>query len=213
MVQGRPWERLSVSGQFLYSQPSIEVNYQEEAAGDLFALRALTPFTNQLGSSLADANRPHSSGSWSTEVRPIGRLRVVQSWYTDRFHISAGAFSSQMRNTGREGETELQAVDLLVLNYNQHQLDVIYDVGDRVTLRGGHSYVWGDAPGAGFDVATAGRSQCKREDTHLTASDTCHKSLHTSQERDTITQECSVCHELVALEEEAPAILTELGLY
>ncbi len=145
VVQGHPWERLSFSGQFLYSQPSIEVNYQEEAAGDLFALRALAPFTTQVGSSPAEANRPHSSGSWGTEVRPIGRLRVVQSWYTDRFHISAGAFSSQMRDTSREGETELQTFDLLVLNYNQHQLDVIYDVGDRVTLRGGHRYVWGDA--------------------------------------------------------------------
>ncbi len=145
VVQGHPWERLSFAGQFLYSQPSIEVNYQEEAAGDFFALRALAPFTNQLGSSLAEANRPHPSGSWNTEVRPTGRLRVVHSWYTDRFHVSSGAFSSQLRNTGREDETVQQSFDRLVLNYNQSQIDVIYDAGDRVTLRGGHRYVWGEA--------------------------------------------------------------------
>ena len=101
--------------------------------------------TSQVGSSLAEANRPHSLGSWNTEVRPTGRLRVVQSWHTDRFHVSAGAFASQMRDTDRESDSELQAFDLLVLNYNQHQLDLIYDLGDKVTLRGGHRYVWGDA--------------------------------------------------------------------
>ena len=41
----------------------------------------------------------------------------------------------------------------------------------------------------------------------------CHDDLHSSPQGDTITQDCGVCHELLAMEEESPEILTSLGIH
>ncbi len=126
-VSGRPWSRLSFTGQFLYSQPSMDVEYTGQSRGEFFLLSAIAPYTGQMDRSNGAAQRPHPSGSWSTEIRPFSRLRVIQSWYTDRFHVSGSS------------------LDLLVVNYSQHQVDAIVDVGSKLTLRGGHRYVWGDS--------------------------------------------------------------------
>jgi nitrate/TMAO reductase-like tetraheme cytochrome c subunit len=40
----------------------------------------------------------------------------------------------------------------------------------------------------------------------------CHDESHTSKDGRTITQDCSACHELLAMDEENPKILSELGL-
>jgi hypothetical protein len=144
-VSGRPWSRLSFTGQFQYSQPSIDVRYSEQNRGEFFLLSAIAPYTGQLERSTGTAQRPHPSGSWSTEIRPFSRLRVVQSWYTDRFHVSASSVLAQTFNTVPETSLERAITDLLVVNYHQHQVDAIIDIGSQVSLRGGHRYVWGDA--------------------------------------------------------------------
>jgi formate-dependent nitrite reductase cytochrome c552 subunit len=40
----------------------------------------------------------------------------------------------------------------------------------------------------------------------------CHDGLHTSADGKTITQDCSACHEAVAIEEASPEVLKTLGL-
>jgi hypothetical protein len=40
----------------------------------------------------------------------------------------------------------------------------------------------------------------------------CHDEMHSTPEGETISQDCSSCHEMVALEEEDPEILTSLGM-
>jgi len=37
------------------------------------------------------------------------------------------------------------AADRLVANYSQHQIEALFDVTDKITLRGGHRYTWGDS--------------------------------------------------------------------
>jgi hypothetical protein len=145
VVQGRPWDWLNFSGQFLYSQPSVDVRYNHEAGGNLILFQQAAPYTSQLEDSLGSAKRPHSSGSWNTELRPIRGLRVVQSWYTDRFHIAGGSVLKQTFDTIPAAEIETETFNLTVVNYNQHQIDAIYDLHSRVSVRGGHRYVWGDA--------------------------------------------------------------------
>jgi hypothetical protein len=145
VVQGRPWQILNFSGQFLYSQPSIDVDYTHQAGGNLFLLQTVSPYTSVLEQSVGDATRPRSSANWSTEFRPHARLRVIQSWLTDRFHVAGGSLLTQTFDTTPETQLEQLTNSLLVLNYNQHQLDVIFDVNRMLSLRGGHRYVWGDA--------------------------------------------------------------------
>jgi len=145
VVQGRPWRWLHFTGQFLYSQPEIDVSQELNASGEFFSLGLLSPFSGVFEQNLADANRPHSSGSWTTEVQAHPKLRIVQSWYTDRFHVSSGSTLTQMLNTDPETLQEQVSVNSLIFNYSQHQVDAIYQLHPRVRLRGGHRFVWGDA--------------------------------------------------------------------
>jgi hypothetical protein len=145
VLQARPFERLSLSGQFLYSQPKIDVTQQLEAEGTFVLQRLLAPYAGAFEQNLADANRPHASGSWSTEWRPTDRLRILQSWYTDRYHVSSGSTLTQVLNTTPETALEDVQVRSLVFNYNQHQVDASFDVAPQATVRGGYRYVWGDA--------------------------------------------------------------------
>jgi hypothetical protein len=40
----------------------------------------------------------------------------------------------------------------------------------------------------------------------------CHDDSHASPDKKTITQDCSACHDLLAVEEKSPAVLKTLGL-
>ena len=145
VMQGHPWSKLNFTGQFLYSQPSMDVTYDHQADGSLFLLQTVSPYNSVLEHSVGDAMRPRSSGNWSTEFQPLPRLRIIQSWLTDRFHVAGGSLLSQTYDTTPETEIERQRSNLLVLNYNQHEIDVVFDVNRMLTVRGGHRYVWGDA--------------------------------------------------------------------
>lgn len=147
VLEGRPWSRVHFTGQFLYSKPSLDVDYFQQNNGNFLLLETFQVFTGQLDRSLSEANRPRTSGSWTTEVRPAQRLRIVQSWFTDRFHIAGGSFlaSALEAPSLRFFQRETALSSRLVLNFNQHQVDAIVDVSPLLTLRGGHRYEWGDA--------------------------------------------------------------------
>ena len=144
LVQGRPWARWRFQGQFLYSQPSIDVRQTVSDRGTFLLLAAVAPYTALTEVSLGEAQRPRPSGSWSNEFLLHRRLRVIESWSTDRFHVSGSAVLSQTYNTVPVTNLAERATELLVMNYNQHQVDAIVDVTSSIVLRGGHRYVWGD---------------------------------------------------------------------
>jgi hypothetical protein len=145
LIQARPWSRLSFQGQFLYSQPSVDVRQTVDERGQFLRQAALAPYTILTERSLSEAERPRPSGSWSTELQVHRRVRVVQSWYTDRFHVSGSSVLAQSFNTTPATNLESVNFAVLVVNYNQHQVDAIAEPAPFLVLRGGHRYVWGDA--------------------------------------------------------------------
>ena len=159
VVQGRPWQKLSFSGQFLYSQPKLDVSHDLAAAGSFISLGSLSPFGSTVEQSLADANRPHSSASWNTEFRPHSRVRIVQSWFTDRYHVSSGSTLTQALNAA--AASSFAAVNTLEFNYSRHQVDAIFDVSRHATVRAGHRYDWGSAqtPPASLEFGPEARNQ------------------------------------------------------
>jgi len=138
---------LDLYGQFLYSQPDTNVNYQQTAAGNLLLQSQLLFYTSQQYLVSAAANLPHTSGSLGAEIRPLRRVRIVQNWLTDRLHNASSAASTQTLTT--TGGISQQMADLLasslMTNYNQEEIDVFFDATSKLTLRGGYRYVWGDA--------------------------------------------------------------------
>jgi hypothetical protein len=91
---------------------------------------------------------PHTTASAGFDIRPARRLRITEAWLTDRLH-SASQSSAQNTLLTPASLTLQNALSAsLATNYSQNQLDLFYDLGAKVTLRGGYRYVWGDAMGA-----------------------------------------------------------------
>lgn len=139
-----PW--LDLYGQFLYSQPNTNVNYQQSDTGNLLLQSQALFYTSQQYLVSAAAKLPHTSGSFGAEIRPFRRMRIVQSWLTDRVH-NAGSATSTQTLTGAGASEQMAALlaSSLVTNYNQEQIEVFYDVTSKLVVRGGYRYVWGDA--------------------------------------------------------------------
>ena len=111
----------------------------------------------------AEANLPHTSGSFGVEVRPFRRLRIVESWLTDRLHNASSSSASQIITPPPATQPPLPAQNAaLVSNYSQEQVDLFLELSKKLTVRGGYRYVWGDAstlvlPVAGLLVPDSGQ--------------------------------------------------------
>jgi hypothetical protein len=145
LVTATPTSWLTLTGQFLYSQPKTDVHYTATATGNLAVLAMLYSGITDLAT--GTAKQPHTTANLGGEVRPSKKLRIIESWITDRYHdASFGLLATTLYNGAVPTSTSLEASpELQIVNYNQQEVDAIYDVTDRLTLRGGHRYVWGYA--------------------------------------------------------------------
>ncbi len=149
LFTANPVSWADVYGQFLYSIPSSDITYSQSNEGLFRELGGLAFFTAQERFLTATSNQPHTSGSFGAEVRPHGRVRIRESWITDRFHV-AGALLSERNlppadSSQTTGTLLGAAPERLVLNYNRQEVSLLVDAARWLTLRGGHRYVWGDA--------------------------------------------------------------------
>ena len=108
-------------GQFLFSRPRTETNYTQSASGRFVLLQSLSFLNDQRDLVVTQAKQPHTSGSFGVDLRPTRRLRILESITTDHLHSN------------------------LSFNYSQQQIEALYDLTSRLTIRGGHRYLWGDA--------------------------------------------------------------------
>lgn len=145
---------LDVYGQFLYSEPNTTVHYQQTDAGNLFLQSQFLFYNSQQYLLSSAAKLPHTTVSLGAEIRPMRRVRIVESWLTDRLHNAGSALSTQTFTTP---PTSVQMAAFLtsslVNNYSQEQVDAFYDATSKLMLRGGYRYVWGDANDATLPVA------------------------------------------------------------
>jgi hypothetical protein len=140
---------LDLYGQFLFSQPDSSVNYRENATGNLYLQSQVLFYQSEQYLVSAAAKLPHTTASLGAEVRPHERVRITQSWLTDRMH-NAGNSSSLQTIVPVSGPQQIaqSLASSLVSNYNQSETNVFFDVMPHLTLRGGYRYVWGDASDA-----------------------------------------------------------------
>ena len=139
-----PW--LDLYGQFLYSQPKTDVNYQQYDTGNLVLRNELLFYSGQQYLVSAAAQLPHTTAGFGAEVRPFRKVRIVESWLTDRLHDSGSANSNQILS-GLDVSEQTAALlsSSLVSNYNQNEIDIFYNPFSKLVLHGGYRYVWGDA--------------------------------------------------------------------
>ncbi len=137
-----PW--LDLFGEFLYSRPDTNVNYSQYNAGQFADLATLLFYTSELDLLSAAAKQPHTSARLGFEIRPMRRLRIIESWTTDRLHNASSGILNQQILTPAMTTLLNSFTDLLVMNYNREQVDALFDLTSRITLRGGYRYEWGD---------------------------------------------------------------------
>jgi hypothetical protein len=140
---------MDVYGQFLFSEPSSSVHYQESATGNLYLPSEIVFYQSEQYLVSASAKLPHTTGSLGTEIRPLKRVRLTESWLTDRMHDAGNSASLQtIVPTGGAQQTAALLASSLASDYSQTESNVYLEVTDRLTLRGGYRYVWGDASDA-----------------------------------------------------------------
>jgi hypothetical protein len=145
-------------GQFLYSRPETNVSYNQLDYGSFVVLSSLLFYTGEQALEFAETKEPHTTGSFGFELRPSKRLRVIESLMTDRLHTAAaGLLTDMILSPSSVAETTpLPLSGLLVMNYNQEQIEVLLDVTRKLMLRGGYRYVWGDAEAPAALIAGVG---------------------------------------------------------
>jgi len=143
-----PFRWLDVYGNFMYSEPKSTVNYLQYDSGNLFLESQILFYNSEQYLVASDAKLPHTSGNVGIEVRPLKRIRLLESWSTDRLHGSGSASQNDTLNSGSPSSSTVIA-DLLeaalTSNYSQAESTVMVDATRNLTLRGGYRYVWGNA--------------------------------------------------------------------
>lgn len=145
-AQATRW--LDLYGQFLYTQPSSTVKFQEANTGNL--VDPLQPFLFYAGTGdllSGDSKLPHSSGLAGAELRLGERLRVRETWDTDRFHTASAALLATTLTpaTGTAVNRNTSYNDRTVVNRERNQLEALFDVSSKLMFRGGWRWEQGDA--------------------------------------------------------------------
>lgn len=63
----------------------------ETNTGNVFDRATLQLFAGQTSRVFSQALQPHTSAILTAEVRPVGWLRILESWTTDRLHTAGSA--------------------------------------------------------------------------------------------------------------------------
>lgn len=145
LLTASPFSWLDVYGSFQFSQPHNDVNYTENATGNLVQLSSLLFFTREQAILNSQAKAPHTSGNAGFELRPLRRVRILESWFTDRLHVASNGIlnSTLFPATGTNQLETTNPTDRYSLDYSQQEVNVFVDVTRRLTIRAGHRYVWG----------------------------------------------------------------------
>jgi hypothetical protein len=143
-----PFSWMDLYGQYLRSSVSTNAGYFDIATGNFVLLSSLLLYSGQfnIGTSASDA--PHLLVNAGTEIRPFRRLRIIESFTTNRYSSSGGGILTQqiVITPGTSLPALVTALNSPEsVNQNQQQVEAIVDVTSKITLRGGWRYVWGDA--------------------------------------------------------------------
>lgn len=146
VLTANPFPWLDIYGTFLFSQPQTHLNYQQYDNGSFVLLRQLLFYSSEQYLVTAAAKLPHTTANLGLEIRPLSRIRILQSWSTDRLHNAGSALQADSL-TGAGPATQITNAlqSVLATNYSQAETSVIGEVSRALTLRGGYRYVWGDA--------------------------------------------------------------------
>ncbi|MCS7042653.1 MAG: hypothetical protein N2036_01555 [Bryobacteraceae bacterium] len=146
LVTASPFSWLDLSGSFIRSRPKTYSELNQLQRGNVVdpnnPLLLLTGTTDYF---FGNATMPHVSGSAAAEARLGSRIRIRESWETDRFHTTGlnTLRSIQFFTPTTSATLTLTGSERLEVSRHRQQIEAIWDVGRQLTIRGGHRYEWG----------------------------------------------------------------------
>ena len=139
-------EWLKFSGEFLYSRPETDTNYQQFNTGNFALSSQALMFTAQEYLLSSQARMPHTTGTVSVEAQLHPRARLLVSWLTDRLENNGASNGRQSLSRQSLVRTDnITGTGYLQNEYNHMAGDLLFDVWKSLTLRMGYRYVWGEA--------------------------------------------------------------------
>jgi hypothetical protein len=167
ILTANPFSWLDFYGTFLYSEPTDNVNYKQYNNGSFILESQLLFYTGEQYLATAASKLPHTSANIGWEIRPLKRIRVLQSWSTDRLHNAASATEADtLLASGLSLPIDTVLESVLATNFSQADTSVIWDVNRNVILRGGYRYTWGsgdDATMPAEGVLAVNRESIRRQ--------------------------------------------------
>jgi hypothetical protein len=153
-----PFSWITLYGQYLWSEPRTDARYFDIVTGNFVMISTLLIYGGQFDIAASNADAPHVLANAGFEIRPFRRLRIIDSYITNRYHDAAfGALTEQFLVTPTTGPALVSALNTRqVVNDNQEQIEAIFEITPKVTLRGGYRYVWGNATVRGGELDPAG---------------------------------------------------------
>jgi hypothetical protein len=148
LATASPFSWLDLNGQFLYSTPKTDARYFDIATGNFALLSSLLLYSGQYDIGSSASSGKHTLANAGAEIRPFKRVRILESFSSNRYdQTGSGALTEQILLT--PGSTYPALVSALAtpqsVTNNRQQLEAIFDVHRKVTLRMGYRYEWGDA--------------------------------------------------------------------
>lgn len=138
-----PVSWLDANGQFFYARPRSDVSFHEANQGTLLWVDTVRFLSGQQSLASGFASQPRTSGLGGFELRPLARLRIVETFQTDRTHNAASLSLLTTLDTTALARQNLN--DRLVWNQNDQRVQAFFDVTNQLTVFAGHRYLWGDA--------------------------------------------------------------------
>lgn len=134
-------------GTFLYSEPVSNAGFVGLDSGNQVLLSELLFYTSEDNFIAAAAKAPHTSANLGAEIRPLRRIRLLPSWFTDRMHTSGTSTGSDTLTTTTAGQLPIASLlaSTLVSNENEAGMQVFVDATSKITVRAGYKYDWGNA--------------------------------------------------------------------
>lgn len=148
LFTANPFDWVDLYGQVLYANPKTTSKFYQSLAGNLYStLPGILFYTTGNDNMFGDARRPHTTGSFGMELRPVSRLRVREIFETDRVKTdTAGGLTATMfKDTAVAATLSTSYADRLETSLHRQTVEALYDFSRKFTLRGGYRYEWGDA--------------------------------------------------------------------
>jgi len=147
IITSSPFSWFDIYAQAMYTVPLANVNYQQYDTGNQVVLSQLLFYTGEQYLVSSTTRFPHTTANVGWEIRPHRRVRILQSWLTDRMTNTGSANQSDtVASAGSAASQTIAALDSSLAYHNsQAETNILFDAGHGLTIRAGYRYVWGTA--------------------------------------------------------------------